>query len=379
MAKGKIRIGLIGANPDRGWAKEAHIPALKALPQFEIVAVSTTRQETAEAAALAFGIPRAFGDWHEMVKHPEVDLVVACIRVPRHREIVLGSIDAGKDIFCEWPLGRHTAEAEEMLHAATSKGVRHMVGLQGQVAPAIVYIRDLIAQGDLGDVISATLISSLALFGSEVTADETFRLDRTNGYTGITITGGHSLDALSFCLGNIPELSATVSTQYKRVKLIGTSQFLEVTSPDQALICATLQSGAVVSIHVKVAITNPTGVLFEVNGTEGDLIAASRQPVNRNAVGIQRADLRLFFAERRGKSGYRELEIPARYRWVPPEVPSGSAFSTAQLYAAFAKSIADSNLTRPDFNSAVRCHRLIDAVQRSADAGVRQNVSHVTQ
>src|SRR2546426_12504189 len=63
MSKGgtkRIRVGIIGANPDRGWAAQAHIPALKSLSDdFEITALSTTRRESAEAARARFGVPRA--------------------------------------------------------------------------------------------------------------------------------------------------------------------------------------------------------------------------------------------------------------------------------------------------------------------------------
>ncbi len=57
----RIRVGIIGANPDRGWAAQAHIPALQSLPgDFEITALSTSRRESAEAARARFGVPRAF-------------------------------------------------------------------------------------------------------------------------------------------------------------------------------------------------------------------------------------------------------------------------------------------------------------------------------
>ena len=51
----KIRVGIVGANPQRGFASVAHIPALQALPDFEIVAVCTSRQESAETAARQLG------------------------------------------------------------------------------------------------------------------------------------------------------------------------------------------------------------------------------------------------------------------------------------------------------------------------------------
>src|ERR1700712_101516 len=96
-----IRVGLIGASPDRGWAFSAHIPALKALPDFELAAVCTTRQESADAVAQKFGIPHAFGDWRAMVARPDIDLVIVTVKVRAHRDLVLGALAAGKHVFCE--------------------------------------------------------------------------------------------------------------------------------------------------------------------------------------------------------------------------------------------------------------------------------------
>jgi predicted dehydrogenase len=105
-AKDKIRVGIIGASPGRGFASIAHIPALHALPDFEITAVCTTRQASAEAAAKHFNIPLAFSDPAQLAQHPEVDLVTVCVKVPDHYQPVMAAIDAGKHVYCEWPLGR---------------------------------------------------------------------------------------------------------------------------------------------------------------------------------------------------------------------------------------------------------------------------------
>jgi len=76
------------------------------------------------------------------------------VKVPDHYVPVMAAIEAGKHVYCEWPLGRNTDEAARMLTAAERKGVRHAVGLQGQVSPAIDYMKDLIADGYIGRVVS---------------------------------------------------------------------------------------------------------------------------------------------------------------------------------------------------------------------------------
>src|SRR5947208_1645632 len=127
----KIRVGIVGANPSRGFASIAHIPALKALPDFEISAVCTTRQDSADAAARHYGVPLAFCDAEKLAQHPDVDLVAVSVKVPDHYVPVVAAIDAGKHVYCEWPLGRNTEEAVRMLEAAKRKGHPPRCGVAG--------------------------------------------------------------------------------------------------------------------------------------------------------------------------------------------------------------------------------------------------------
>ena len=106
-----LRIGFAGANAERGWAKDAHFPALKALPGLAVHAVSARTQEIADAAAAAFGAAKAFGDSLAMARDPDIDIVAVTVKVPEHRQIVLAALEAGKHVYCEWPLARDHAEA----------------------------------------------------------------------------------------------------------------------------------------------------------------------------------------------------------------------------------------------------------------------------
>jgi predicted dehydrogenase len=111
MTTSKIRVGIIGANVNYGWGSSAHIPALKALPDFEITAVCTGRQTTADETARRFSIPLAFHDPAKLAQHPNVDLVSICVRVPFHYQLGMLALDAGKHVFCEWPLAATTEQA----------------------------------------------------------------------------------------------------------------------------------------------------------------------------------------------------------------------------------------------------------------------------
>src|SRR5258708_17750839 len=270
MATGsKIRVGIVGANPQRGFASIAHVPALQALPEFEITAVCTRRQDSADAAARHYGAPLAFCDAEKLARHPDVDLVAVSVKVPDHSLPVMAEIEAGKHVYCEWPLGRNTDEAVRMRDAANRKEIRHAVGLQGQLSPAINYTRDLIADGYLGRVLSVTMIGCAPNWGP--TIDRAYQADLGNGANLLTITGGHTIDALCHCLGEFRELAAFVVSQRDRIPLEGTGELVAKTSPDQLVVTGIVGEGAVVSFQIRGGMARGTEFLFEIHGDKGHL------------------------------------------------------------------------------------------------------------
>jgi predicted dehydrogenase len=84
-----LRVGVIGANPNRGWAKDSHIPALRSLENVQLAAVATTSRASADAAAAAFGVRAAYDDPRALITASDIDIVSVCVRVPYHRDPVL--------------------------------------------------------------------------------------------------------------------------------------------------------------------------------------------------------------------------------------------------------------------------------------------------
>jgi predicted dehydrogenase len=334
------------------------------MPEFDIIAVCTTRQESADATAKHFGIPLAFADPEKLAQHPDVDLVTVCVKVPDHYRPVMAAIDAGKHVYCEWPLGRDTTEAIRMLDAAERKGVRHAVGLQGQVSPAIDYTRDLIAQGHIGRVLSATMIGCAANWGASI--DRAYQADRANGANLMTITGGHQIDALCHCLGEFRALSAFVVSQRDNIMADDAGGSIPKTAPDQLVVNGIVGDGAVVSFQIRGGMARGTEFLFEIHGDEGDLVLTATTRAS-----MQRQELRLQGARGKGNA-LADMPIPEKYRWVPDAVPQGSPYNVAQLYAKLAESIRDGTPVSPGFDAAVTRHRLLDAIVRASDTGQTQ-------
>src|SRR3954451_19957732 len=137
-----LGVGIIGVSAQRGWAATAHVPALRALPNYEIRALSAHTAESARAAGEAFGIRSVFVDHEQLVTQPDIDVVAVTVKVPHHRELVDAALVAGKAVYCEWPLGRDLADARPMAALATNQGVPTVVGLQGRQAPAVEFVSE---------------------------------------------------------------------------------------------------------------------------------------------------------------------------------------------------------------------------------------------
>ena len=364
VASSKIRVGIVGASASRGFASIAHVPALSALPQFELAAVCTTRQETAEAAARHYGAKLAFSDPDELARHPDIDLVTVSVKVPDHYRPVMAAIEAGKHVYCEWPLGRDTDEAVRLRDAAEARGIRHAVGLQGQMSPAINYARDLIADGYVGRVLTATMIGCAPNWGA--TIDRAYQADRANGASLLTITGGHQIDALCYCLGEFRELTAFAVSQRDRIPLEATGEMVAKNVPDQLVVNGIVADGAVVSFQIRGGMTRGTEFLFEIHGDQGDLVLTATTRAS-----MQRQELTV-----RGAQGAAnelvELAVPAKYRWVQDGLPGDSRYNVAQLYARLADSIRDGKPASPSFAAAVTRHRLLDAIMRASETGQKQ-------
>ena len=243
-----------------------------------------------------------------------------------------------------------------------------MAGLQARGAHAFNRVRDLVADGYVGKVLSCTMIVSTPTWGTEFTHDWAYMADRLNGNTLLTSPGGHSIDALCFCLGEFKELSSVVATQRQQVKIVETGETIQMSSPDQVLLSGVLQSGAVASIHLRGGTANGTGFLFEIHGTDGDLAIVPADPLQATYIQVSEFTVR---GAQAGKP-LADLSIPESYRWVPPAVPAGLPYNVAQLYMRMAEGIREGRFVSPDFDVAVKRHQLLDVIQKASDTGIRQ-------
>jgi len=359
MTDKPIRVGFIGLNPGAHWAAAAHIPALKALPDdFVVVGVANTSLTSARNAAEAFGLPHAFENAQVLIASPEVDLVVVTVKVPHHRELVSAALNAGKHVYCEWPLGNGLAEARELADLAEAKGVVAAIGTQMRVAPEVEYLRKLIADGYVGKVLSTTLIGSGGPWGgAETDAAHAYLYDKSNGATLLSIPLAHTVAGMGEVLGGFSDLSARMIRRRDTMYVADRGETIPSTAHDQILVHGALESGAAFSIHYRGGLSRGTNLLWEINGTEGDI-----QVTGAHGHG-QIVQLSI-----RGANGDTSELTPL----MPPASayegwPDNSvARNVARIYALIVQDIRSGTRSAPSFRDAVALHETVDAIERSA-------------
>ncbi|VFR32319.1 putative oxidoreductase [plant metagenome] len=362
----KIGVGVIGASPLRpGWAVTSHLPAIAALPGYELRAVATSSADSATAAAQAYGVP-AFGNAAELIARPDVDLVVVTVKLPYHRELVAAAIAAGKQVMCEWPLGLDLAETQALHQQAQAAGLRTLIGLQARMAPAIRYARDLVAQGYVGDVLATTMIGSGLGWGPVTDRAHAYVYDVANGATTLSVPTMHALDALTFVLGDFTDVRAVAEVRQRYVSVADADAMLPVSAPDHIAIAGRLANGTVASVFYRGGVSRGDNFRWEINGSKGDLVLTS--PVGN----LQVINPSLFGAQG-DATAVQPLAVPPEYD-LAPGAPEGPAANVARLYAAFAQDLAQGTpgALAPDFAHAARLHGWLHAIDEAARSGQAQ-------
>ena len=352
-----LRVGIIGASAEGGWARDGHVPAVQGLAGLELVAVATNSRKTADAAASAFGVSAAYGSGMELIRAGGIDLVTVATRVPDHRALVLAAIDAGLHVYSEWPLGRSVAEAAEMASAAGAAGIHAAIGLQLRSSPAVRRARTLIASGAIGRVLGLSIYSATAGFGPDVPAPFVYLEDPESFANLVTIQGAHTVDLAVALAGGIAEGNALATARYPEVDSDGERRS-RITF-DHLLVQGRLAAGGTLSAEVAGGRPPETAFWLDVVGEKGALQLDGGAPR-----GVQSGRLTLSLDG--GLEQFEEGELAA--------MPDAAA-NVAGVYANLRDDIANGSFTVPGFDHAVKLTQLITDLLASSKSGRRATAS----
>lgn len=212
----EIGVGMLGY----AFMGKAHTNAYKKLPYIiypppaipRLVAICGRNEEAVREAARRYGYERYYTDWREMLADGQIQLFDNGGPNNLHAQPCIEAARAGKHVLCEKPLARSAGEAQAMWDAVREAGVKHMVAFNYRFVPAIRLARDLIHNGDLGEIYHFR-----AVYLQEWIADPQFpyvwRLDKEVAGSGaLGDLGAHIIDLARFLVGEIRAVSAATRT-----------------------------------------------------------------------------------------------------------------------------------------------------------------------
>ncbi|WP_047286196.1 Gfo/Idh/MocA family protein [Pseudomonas protegens] len=309
----ELGIGLIGT----GFMGRAHALAFRSagtvfeLPvRLHLAALADADAQRGEHCAGAWGFARAHRDWQDLIADPRVNLVAITTPNHLHFPMAMAALAAGKAVYCEKPLAVSVEQARQMHHTAQAAGVVTRVGYNYQHNPMIALARELIGNGELGQ-----LVSFQGEFSEDFMADPdspwSWRCEPQHAGGALADLGSHLLAMARFLMGPVQAVCADTQTVHlQRPTEAGSQERRAIAVDDQAhalLRFANGARGSVSSSWIKHGYKNHLS--FEISGTLGTL-AFDQERLN---------ELRLY---RVGQKGFQRL-------LAGPDLPGYAAFSPA--------------------------------------------------
>jgi predicted dehydrogenase len=375
----RIGVGVIGM----GWMGQAHSRSMRRIPMHfpdrtfdpELVICSDAVTARAEAARDSFGFAEQTADWHAVVEHPDVDLVVVTAPNALHLSIIEATAAAGKDVLCEKPVGGTPAETARAEALARKAGVVTGVGYNYRFAPLVQHTKHLIDSGALGDITSYRA-RFFSMYGNDPLGVLSWRFQLDEGGHGVsTDLLSHSVDLAHMLVGPIDRVVGSKATFIadRPLPRAGGTHYDRgapddptgpVTNEDYIGMLCTFAGGARGSFESSRTFVGPESQMaFEVFGTRGSA-AWNLETMN---------ELRVHLPDDDVSSGYRTIyggeRFPYHGRFVPG---SANAIGFEDLIVIedyeLCRAVAERHAHHPGFDDALAYVRVQDALLRSCDS-----------
>ncbi len=147
MSDKKINIAIIGL----GFGAE-FIPIYQAHPNANLVAVCQRDPKKMKTIQDAFGIPKGYTDYDELLRDPEIDAVHINTPIPDHAAQSIKALKAGKHVACTVPMATSIADCKKIVDLTKKTGLRYMMMETVVYAREYLYIKELYDQGELGKI-----------------------------------------------------------------------------------------------------------------------------------------------------------------------------------------------------------------------------------
>ena len=346
----KLKVGVIGT----GFGTSVQIPAFRANPRVEVVAVSSGQPGKARKVAGTLGVPHAFDTYADLVA-ADLDLVSITAPPDLHAAMTLAAAAAGRHVLCEKPMALSGREAETMLAAAERAGVAHLIDHELRFNPNRRKTRSLIEGGFLGQPRHA-LITMMSTGRADPSRPWNWWSDASRGGGLLGAVGSHQIDLLRYWLGEVEAAAGTVETCVKERPLPDGTGHRAVTADDATAFSLRFASGAVATVVLSVVASHPLGPRTEVWGEEGVLILDEGE--------------RLWGA-RRGEALGELTEPETTPTPAGMDYASLWGLSFVRLVDHLVRALLDGEPVAPaaTFRDGLAAQRVMDAVHQSARGG----------
>ena len=316
------------------------------------------------AAAREYGWDEAATDWQEVVARKDIDIVDVSTPGDSHMEIAIAAARAGKAVLCEKPLANTVRDAERMLAAVEKAGVVHMICHNYRRAPAVMLARQLIAEGQLGDIrhYRGTYLQDWI---TDPNFPLVWRLDKKKAGSGaLGDIAAHSIDLARFLVGEISEVAADLATFVKMRPLPDNPKKRgRVTVDDASVSLVRFANGAIGTIEAtRMAPGRKNYNRFEINGSRGSL-AFDLERMN---------ELELYLeADQPRVRGFRRILVtesthPYVKAWWPPGHIIGYEHTFTHTVYDLLEAMARDKVPQPNFVDGVRNQRVLGAIEKAA-------------
>lgn len=379
MAKKKLNVALIGAQ----FMGKAHSNAWRKvgmffdLPVEPVMKVLCGKFEEEVQVAERYGWAETSLDWKEVVKRDDIDVVDICTPNFLHPDIAIAAAKAGKHVVCEKPLANTLKEAQKMLDAVKKAKIKHMCGFSYRFAPAVATIKSMIDKGVLGDIYHFR-----AAYQQDWIADPEFpmvwRLKKKHTGSGaLGDIGAHITDLCHYLAGDVAEVAATMETFIKKRPIADSDTGITASGgkkKSQKMGIVDVDDAAIYLGRIKGSNTLAT--------FEATRFAVGRR--NHNSIEIygskgsvlwNQEKMNVFQYYNTGDPGYaqgfREVQAtdpghPYTEAWWPPGHIIGYEHLFVHEMYDFLSNINKKDEPYSTFEDAVKCQKVLDAVERAA-------------
>ena len=379
MAKKQLNVAMIGAQfmgkaHSNAWRKVGMFFDLPAKPVMKVLCGKFPEEvEVAEK----WGWEETSLDWKAVVARPDIDIIDVCTPNFLHPVMAIEAAKAGKHVVCEKPLANTLKEANAMLAAVKKAGVKHMCGFSYRFAPAVATIKKMISKGELGDIFHFR-----AAYQQDWIVDPDFpmvwRLKKKHTGSGaLGDIGAHITDLCQYLVGDVDEVCSAMETFIKK---------RQISESDTGITAAGHQKRTkkmgIVDVDDAVIFLGRIKGANTLATFEATRFATGRR--NHNSIEIygskgsvlwNQEDMNFFHYYNRSDpplaQGFRRIHAtdgghPYTEAWWPTGHIIGYEHLFVHEVYDFLSQLNRKKVTYSTFDDAVKCQKVLDAVEKSA-------------